>query len=312
MSIRWLGKAIATLIGNEVIPCTQGGVDMYTTPQDIHLFRNTRTLVTTASLVPDAIEDILAVTALDQDLNVANPIGTAKDGYTILLRIKDDGTSRNLTFGTAYRASNGPLPTATVVGAWTSLNAVYNATDSKWDILIIPSGGTGDVVGPASSTDGDVVVFDGTSGKLLKSRGALGTAAFTASTAYATAAQGALADSALQAADIVGLAQNRNVVSVLTISSGLVTIDFSLGDYFTLSLTENVTGWAYTNVFPGCSVGVVITNHSPLYTVAWDGAMKWPDGDVPAVTALDGAIDLLGLTTVDTGTTMLASLKNYA
>ena len=31
-----------------------------------------------------------------------------------------------------------------------------------------PGGGTGDVVGPASSTDGGVVLFDGTTGKLLK------------------------------------------------------------------------------------------------------------------------------------------------
>lgn len=43
----------------------------------------------------------------------------------------------------------------------------YLAADGSWDI---PSGtGTGDVVGPSSSTDGHVVLFDGATGKLIKS-----------------------------------------------------------------------------------------------------------------------------------------------
>ena len=49
-------------------------------------------------------------------------------------------------------------------------------------------GGSGDVVGPASATDSRPALFDGTTGKLLKQASAtLGTAAFTASTDYATA-----------------------------------------------------------------------------------------------------------------------------
>lgn len=38
----------------------------------------------------------------------------------------------------------------------------------------------GDVVGPASATGGNVVVFDGATGKLIKDGGTLGTAAFSA------------------------------------------------------------------------------------------------------------------------------------
>ena len=57
----------------------------------------------------------------------------------------------------------------------------------------------GAVVGPASSTDNYVALFSGTSGKLLKAgSGVLGSAAYTASTAYATAAQGTTADGAIQ------------------------------------------------------------------------------------------------------------------
>ena len=48
-------------------------------------------------------------------------------------------------------------------------------------------GGSGDVVGPASATDGAVALFDGATGKLLKVGGTLGTAAFTPSTNYQAA-----------------------------------------------------------------------------------------------------------------------------
>ena len=74
-----------------------------------------------------------------------------------------------------------------------------------------PGSGSGDVVGPASATDGAPVVFDGTTGKVLKAgpapfsgnyadltgRPTLGTAAAAATGDFATAAQGALAADAL-------------------------------------------------------------------------------------------------------------------
>ena len=59
------------------------------------------------------------------------------------------------------------------------------------DLPASSGGGSGDVVGPASATDNVPAIFDGTTGKLLKNgAGVLGTAAYTAATAYATAAQG--------------------------------------------------------------------------------------------------------------------------
>lgn len=60
-------------------------------------------------------------------------------------------------------------------------------------------GGSGDVVGPATSTDNFPALFDGATGKLLKQgASALGSAAYAATGAFATAAQGANADSAVQ------------------------------------------------------------------------------------------------------------------
>lgn len=61
--------------------------------------------------------------------------------------------------------------------------------------------GLGDVVGPSSSIDGEIVVFSGTTGKVIGGGvGVLGTAAFTASTDYATSTQGTKADTAVQPA----------------------------------------------------------------------------------------------------------------
>lgn len=79
-------------------------------------------------------------------------------------------------------------------------NVTIDRTDPNNPIVnaSITGGGGGDVVGPASSVNNEVVLFDGITGKLIKGGGALGSAAFTPTTDYATAAQGALADSALQ------------------------------------------------------------------------------------------------------------------
>jgi hypothetical protein len=44
------------------------------------------------------------------------------------------------------------------------------------------SGGAGDVVGPSSAVNGNVALFDGVTGKLIKDGGTLGTAAFVSTT----------------------------------------------------------------------------------------------------------------------------------
>lgn len=128
-----------------------------------------------------------------------------------------------LSFSTGYS-----LPTTVAQGEWNTAfgwgdhaaagyekqlvegaNITIDRTDPDNPIIssTAAGGGGGDVVGPASAVNNGVALFDGTTGKLLKDGGALGSAAFTASTAYATSAQGELADTALQAGDIGGYVQ---------------------------------------------------------------------------------------------------------
>ena len=52
-----------------------------------------------------------------------------------MIRIKDNGTARALTFGTKYRGIGITLPTTTVASKTMYLGMIYNATDDKWDVL---------------------------------------------------------------------------------------------------------------------------------------------------------------------------------
>ncbi len=65
---------------------------------------------------------------------------------------------------------------------------VYLKAAGSWSVvgnIKGPAGsGSGDVSGPAGATGNNIAVFDGATGKLIKDGGTLGTAAFTASTAY--------------------------------------------------------------------------------------------------------------------------------
>lgn len=107
-----------------------------------------------------------------------------------------------------------------------------------------------------------------------------------------------------------GGGSGRTTVSSLA-TSGSVTVDYSLGDYFTLGLTGNVTAWSFTNM-PGSGNGATlmirITQDSTPRTVAWPSSFKWAGGVAGAVSTGSGAVDVLAITTFDNGTNWIATL----
>jgi hypothetical protein len=106
---------------------------------------------------------------------------------------------------------------------------------------------------------------------------------------------------------------DRNVVTAAIPSAGVVPIDCSLGDYFTLAPTANVTGWSITNVPPACSILVRFTQDATPRTVAWPASFRWAGGTDGVVSTGSGVVDLLALTTFDAGTTWQATLaKDFA
>lgn len=106
-------------------------------------------------------------------------------------------------------------------------------------------------------------------------------------------------------------AADRGTVSVLTPASGVVNIDCSLGDYFTLAPTANVTSITFSNLpASGKAVSLMIrfTQDTTARTVAWPASFKWAGGVAGAVSTGSGAIDVIGITTFNQGTTWAATI----
>lgn len=82
-------------------------------------------------------DDAGVITALAANLTVAAPTGTAVQMQPLILRIKDNGTARTLTWNAIFRAIGVTLPTTTVIGKTLYVGFIYNATDSKWDCVLV-------------------------------------------------------------------------------------------------------------------------------------------------------------------------------
>lgn len=103
---------------------------------------------------------------------------------------------------------------------------------------------------------------------------------------------------------------DRNNVNTLA-TSGAVSIDCDLGDYFVLNLSGNVTGITLLNLpaaGKALSLAVQIKQDTTARTVAWPASFKWAGGVAGSVSTGSGAVDLLAITSFDQGTTWLATL----
>lgn len=88
-----------------------------------------------ATVTPTFSNDIVKITAQAAALALANPTGTAIDGLGMVIRIKDNGTARAISYGTQYRAVGVTLPTTTVVSKTLYLAMIFNNDDTKWDVI---------------------------------------------------------------------------------------------------------------------------------------------------------------------------------
>ncbi|ABX34291.1 hypothetical protein Daci_1648 [Delftia acidovorans SPH-1] len=108
-----------------------------------------------------------------------------------------------------------------------------------------------------------------------------------------------------------GGGSDRSTVTALSISSGTVVVDCSLGDYFTLALNANVTSLSFSGL-PGSGHGASLmlrfTQDSTARTLAWPSSFRW-EGAAPAISTASGAVDLLAITTFDNGVTWQATLS---
>jgi hypothetical protein len=98
-----------------------------------------RTQNAITTLTPNiALYDQEIATGVNGGILIATPTGTPQNGQTLVIRLKDDGTARAITWAVAYRAFGGSaLPNTTTAGKNSYFGLIYNATDSKWDVVAV-------------------------------------------------------------------------------------------------------------------------------------------------------------------------------
>ncbi len=94
-----------------------------------------QSVTSSATVTPINTNDLVKITAQAASLTLANPTGTWDEGQSLMIRIKDDGTARSITWDTNYRAIGVTLPTTTTATKTTYLGIIYNSNDTKWDVI---------------------------------------------------------------------------------------------------------------------------------------------------------------------------------
>lgn len=105
-------------------------------------------------------------------------------------------------------------------------------------------------------------------------------------------------------------------VTALSAVAGEITIDCSLGDYFTILLTTHITSVVFINppvVGHGTSKLIRITQDNTDRAITWPASFKWPAGEPGVVSLGNGHVDVLAITTFNAGATWYATLaKDFA
>ena len=94
-------------------------------------------VASTATLTVNSLTTTQAnITAQAVALTIASPTGGV-DGRKLIIRIKDDGTARGITWNAIFRAVGVTLPLTTVASKILYVGAIYNSTETKWDVVSV-------------------------------------------------------------------------------------------------------------------------------------------------------------------------------
>ena len=119
------GASIATYTGTETL--TNKRIDPRVT-----------SAASASSLTPSiATADIYAYTALAAGLTINAPTGTPVDGDKLIFRLLDNGTARSLTWDATYTVIGVTLPTTTTASKTTYVGCIYNANNTRWDVIAV-------------------------------------------------------------------------------------------------------------------------------------------------------------------------------
>lgn len=91
------------------------------------------------SIAPDAVNaDLFVITGLTAAATIAAPTGTPAAGQKLMLRIKDNGTARALTWNAIYKPYGAVvLPTATTAGKSIYVGLIYESVSATWSVIAL-------------------------------------------------------------------------------------------------------------------------------------------------------------------------------
>lgn len=134
-----LGTGVATALGNNA-DATSG----FATTNGAATLTNKRidprvsSTASASSVTPTiASYDEYAFTALAAGLTINAPTGTPVDGDKLIFRILDNGSSQTLSWNGTYTAIGVTLPTATTSNKTTYVGCIYNANNTRWDVVAV-------------------------------------------------------------------------------------------------------------------------------------------------------------------------------
>ncbi len=105
---------------------------------DIIINPRVSSVASTATLTVDmSTTEMAIITAQAEALTIAAPTGSPSQGRKLIIRIKDNGTARSITWNAVFRAIGVTLPTTTVLGKILYVGCINNTTDAKLDVVAI-------------------------------------------------------------------------------------------------------------------------------------------------------------------------------
>lgn len=88
------------------------------------------------AVIDVALTDVYQLTAV-ANATTFSTTGSPVDGQRMMIRFKDAGVAKGLTWDAVFAVIGVTLPTTTVAGKWHYVGVVYNSTSSKWDVLAV-------------------------------------------------------------------------------------------------------------------------------------------------------------------------------
>lgn len=138
----WANNIASTMLAshNDDGTINTAGITQVTTALNNQSIRNKPRIsvgTSSATLAPNTDSfNIYELSAQATALTIANPTGTPNDGDVIILRLKDNGTTRAISYGTNYTNISGlDTPTTTVVNKWMVFGWMYNLGLTKWQLV---------------------------------------------------------------------------------------------------------------------------------------------------------------------------------